>query len=68
MMGLSRRILVLAAAGFAALTPAAAQDKGTLKIGGLATLEGVFAVPGQDGMRGIEAALRQIQSFVSWKN
>jgi branched-chain amino acid transport system substrate-binding protein len=39
--------------------PASAQDKGTLKIGGLATLEGVFAVPGQDGMRGIEAALKE---------
>src|SRR6185437_11426396 len=33
--------------------------KGTLKIGGLATLEGVFAVPGQDSMRGIEAALKE---------
>lgn len=59
-MGLSRRILMLAAAAsFLAVLPASAQDKGTLKIGGLATLEGVFAVPGQDGMRGIEAALKE---------
>lgn len=59
-MGLSRRILMLAAAAsFLAALPASAQDKGTLKIGGLATLEGVFAVPGQDGMRGIEAALKE---------
>ena len=28
-----------------------------IKIGGLATLEGPFAVPGQDGFRGIEQAL-----------
>ncbi len=60
MMRLNRRVLMLAAAaGFAAALPAAAQDKGTLKIGGLATLEGVFAVPGQDSMRGIEAALKE---------
>ncbi|NJM35115.1 MAG: ABC transporter substrate-binding protein [Rhodomicrobium sp.] len=60
MTRLSRRIFVLAAAAsFAVALPAAAQDKGTLKIGGLATLEGVFAVPGQDGMRGIEAALKE---------
>ena len=59
-MGLSRRILMLAAAAsILAVLPASAQDKGTLKIGGLATLEGVFAVPGQDGMRGIEAALKE---------
>ena len=60
MVKLSRRVLMLAAAaGFLTALPAAAQDKGTLKIGGLATLEGVFAVPGQDSMRGIEAALKE---------
>ncbi len=60
MLGVTRRLLVMAAAaGLMATHPAAAQDKGTLKIGGLATLEGVFAVPGQDGMRGIEAALKE---------
>lgn len=60
MTSFSRRVLMLAAAaGFLTALPAAAQDKGTLKIGGLATLEGVFAVPGQDGMRGIEAALKE---------
>jgi branched-chain amino acid transport system substrate-binding protein len=46
-------------ASLGAALPAGAQDKGTLKIGGLATLEGVFAVPGQDSMRGIEAALKE---------
>ncbi len=59
MVTLSRRVLMLAAAAVMAAVPAAAQDKGTLKVGGLATLEGVFAVPGQDGMRGIEAALKE---------
>ena len=60
MTSLTRRLLMLAGAACLAVTvPAAAQDKGTLKIGGLATLEGVFAVPGQDGMRGIEAALKE---------
>jgi branched-chain amino acid transport system substrate-binding protein len=60
MTTLTRRLVLLAAAASMAVgLPAAAQDKGTLKIGGLATLEGVFAVPGQDGMRGIEAALKE---------
>ncbi len=45
--------------GLALTTPVMAQDKGTLKVGGLATLEGVFTVPGQDGMRGMEAALKE---------
>ena len=31
----------------------------TLKVGLLATLEGPFAVPGQDGIRGAELALKQ---------
>jgi branched-chain amino acid transport system substrate-binding protein len=47
------------AAALALAAPATAQEKGTLRIGGLATLEGVFAVPGQDGMRGMEAALKE---------
>ena len=38
---------------------AIAQDKGTLKVGGLATLEGVFTVLGEDSMRGIEVALEE---------
>jgi branched-chain amino acid transport system substrate-binding protein len=51
--------MLAAVASLGAALPANAQDKGTLKIGGLATLEGVFAVPGQDSMRGIEAALKE---------
>jgi len=38
---------------------AVAQDKGTLKVGGLATLEGAFTVLGEDSMRGIEVALEE---------
>jgi len=37
-------------------TGVCAQD---IKVGGLATLEGPFAVPGQDSMRGIELALSE---------
>ena len=46
------------AATSAAPSAAAATCTGkTIKLGGLATLEGPFAVPGQDGFRGIEQAL-----------
>jgi branched-chain amino acid transport system substrate-binding protein len=47
-----------ASAGASAAVPSAAPVSTTpIKIGGLATLEGPFAVPGQDGFRGIEQAL-----------
>lgn len=49
---------VAAAAGLALAAPANAQDK-VLKVGGLATLEGVFAKNGEDSMRGIEVALKE---------
>jgi branched-chain amino acid transport system substrate-binding protein len=45
--------LALAAAG------SAAQAQETIKLGGLATMEGAFTVLGQDGMRGLELALKQ---------
>ncbi|NYT83672.1 ABC transporter substrate-binding protein [Alcaligenaceae bacterium] len=48
-------VLALALAGIG--TAAHAQD--TLKIGVLATLEGALTVSGQDGMRGMELAMRQ---------
>ncbi|NYT84632.1 ABC transporter substrate-binding protein [Pollutimonas harenae] len=51
----SGTILALALASIG--TAAHAQD--TLKIGVLATLEGALTVPGQDGMRGMELAMRQ---------
>src|SRR5690606_26593476 len=56
----SRRTL-FAATAVAALAwgagPVLAQD--TIKIGALATLEGAFAVMGQDSMRGVKTALEQ---------
>ncbi|MBB5214903.1 ABC transporter substrate-binding protein [Parapusillimonas granuli] len=48
-------VLALALAGMGA----AAQAQETLKIGVLATLEGALTVSGQDGMRGMELAMRQ---------
>ncbi len=56
MLRFSRHFFLLATAGLALALPAAAQD---IKIGGLATLEGPFAVPGQDSMRGIELAIAE---------
>ncbi len=43
-------------AGLSAL-PASAAD--SIKVGGLATLEGAFTVLGQDGLRGLELALKE---------
>jgi branched-chain amino acid transport system substrate-binding protein len=58
-MNQTRRLLLAAAAlaGLAFGQPARAEEM--LKLGGLATLEGAFAVPGQDSMRGIEMALAE---------
>ena len=49
--------LLLAGAAIAAAFPAHAD--GTLKLGALATLEGPFTVLGQDGIRGVELALKE---------
>ena len=57
MLQIARNTL-LAAAVLALAGPAAAQD--TIKMGGLATLEGAFAAPGQDGIRGIQMALEEV--------
>lgn len=48
-------VLAMALAGIGAT----AQAEDTLKIGVLATLEGALTVSGQDGMRGMELAMRQ---------
>jgi branched-chain amino acid transport system substrate-binding protein len=47
--------------------PAAVQAQEVIKIGSLATLEGAFAVLGQDGMRGIKLALDQWNYTVAGK-
>ena len=57
---------VLGVAAAVALTGSAwAQE--TLKIGLLATLEGPFAAPGQDGMRGADLALKQKNGMAGGK-
>jgi branched-chain amino acid transport system substrate-binding protein len=64
-----RRFLVRSALGAAALTalmgPAWAQE--TMKIGLLATLEGPFAAPGQDSMRGADLALKHHNGMAGGK-
>ncbi len=64
MLQITRNTL-LAAAVLAIASPAAAQD--TIKMGGLATLEGAFAAPGQDGIRGIQMALEEVNSMAGGK-
>ena len=54
-----KNLFALAALVVAFAAPVVAQDKGTLKVGGLATLEGAFTILGEDSMRGIELALRE---------
>ena len=53
------RTTLMAAAVLAVAGPAAAQN--TIKMGGLATLEGAFAAPGQDSIRGIIMALEEFK-------
>ena len=61
-----RRALLEAAMGIgvAAAAGAGAQE---IKIGALATLEGPFAVPGQDSMRGVELALSEVNYTIAGK-
>lgn len=57
--------LALALTAALASHPARAQE--VIKIGALATLEGPFAVPGQDGMRGVDLAVAQHKGMVAGK-
>jgi branched-chain amino acid transport system substrate-binding protein len=59
------RTIIGAAAATCLLGSAAAQE--TLKIGLLANLEGPFAVPGQDGYRGAEMALKEKKGMAGGK-
>lgn len=52
-----QRVIVLGVAMACASLSATAQE--TVKLGALATLEGAFTVLGQDGMRGVELALKE---------
>lgn len=58
------KALTVAAAMIAA-APATAAD--TIKMGGLATLEGAFTVLGEDGMRGINLALAEFNNMAGGK-
>ena len=59
-MNLKKRVWIHSALGVAAMlaVSGAAWAQETMKIGLLATLEGPFAVPGQDSMRGADLALK----------
>jgi len=46
---------------------AGAQAQETIRMGALATLEGAFTVMGQDGMRGVELALKERNYMVAGK-
>jgi branched-chain amino acid transport system substrate-binding protein len=66
-MKLTRRLLLTGAALTALAFGQAARAEDTIKIGGLATLEGPFAVPGQDSMRGIRMAIAEVGGTISGK-
>ncbi|WP_137388754.1 ABC transporter substrate-binding protein [Rhodoligotrophos defluvii] len=64
-MKIARRSLFLGALMLSALSPALAQE--TIKVGGLATLEGPFTVMGEDGLRGVRLALDEVNNEVAGK-
>ena len=49
------------------LMPGLAQAQDTIKMGGLATLEGAFTVLGEDSMRGLKLALQEVNYTVAGK-
>ncbi|MFL6692308.1 MAG: ABC transporter substrate-binding protein, partial [Ramlibacter sp.] len=68
-MKTTRKIWIrsMLAAATAAAFAGSAWSQETLKIGLLATLEGPFAAPGQDGMRGADLALKQKNGMAGGK-
>ncbi|WP_421695699.1 ABC transporter substrate-binding protein [Aestuariivirga sp.] len=58
-MKIHRRALIALALASGLVAPSLAMAEGTIKVGALATLEGPFTVLGQDGMRGLEMALKE---------
>jgi branched-chain amino acid transport system substrate-binding protein len=66
---ITKRYLVRSAVGIAAATAlfGSAWAQETMKIGLLATLEGPFAAPGQDSMRGADLALKQHNGMAGGK-
>jgi branched-chain amino acid transport system substrate-binding protein len=60
MTGVTRRMFLAATTAAALLAGAGwARADDTIKVGGLATLEGAFTVLGQDSMRGLNLALKE---------
>ncbi len=55
----SRHLLLAAVSAGTLAVTAGVQAQETLKMGALATLEGAFAILGEDGMRGVEMALKE---------
>ena len=66
---ITRRNLGLAAmtAGLMSTTALCAQED-TIQIGALATLEGAFAEPGADGIRGVELAIAEFEGEIADKD
>ncbi len=64
MHGLAKKALA-AAIVLAFASPAVAQD--SIKLGALATLEGAFAAPGEDGIRGVRMALEEFGHMAGGK-
>ncbi|HRJ68754.1 MAG TPA: ABC transporter substrate-binding protein [Beijerinckiaceae bacterium] len=63
-----RKSLLGAVALAALMLPGAAYaQSGTIKIGILVALEGAFAVGGQDGVRNVELALKQVNNTIAGK-
>ena len=54
----NKNIILALTVAIGCTTPSVA-DNHVIKMGGLATLEGAFTVLGEDGMRGVELALRE---------
>jgi len=65
-MLINRRNLLAAAVALTAFSSAAQADD-TIKMGGLATLEGAFTVLGEDGLRGMKMALQEVNYTVAGK-
>ncbi|MBL7210810.1 MAG: ABC transporter substrate-binding protein [Desulfobacteraceae bacterium] len=60
-------LIICAALAVSLCLPVTSQADGVIKIGAMATLEGPFAVLGQDGMRGVKLALQQWNYTVAGK-
>jgi len=66
-MRFSRTTLAVLLGTTALFSAGAARAEDTIKIGGLATLEGPFTVLGEDGMRGMELAILQHKGMAGGK-